>query len=76
MAANFDEIILFVAKSIDQQTCYKLLEFNKFKFVKKEGLVFAELESLMLTLNENYIVLLAGILEQHLEDFLNLQRNN
>jgi hypothetical protein len=34
----------------------------------RQGLVFLDIGTLYLTVNENYIVLLAGILEQHFED--------
>ena len=43
------------------------------ELVKLQGLMNLEVENVCVTLNENYIFFLAGILEQHFEDVINLE---
>jgi hypothetical protein len=43
------------------------------ELVKLQGLMNLEVENVRVNLNENYIFFLAGILESHFEDVINLE---
>lgn len=69
---NFNKFLIFIAKSMMQETLYPLLDIRYSNFISRLGLQAIECEKILLTLNENYILLLANLIDYHFEDTLNI----
>ncbi len=61
--ADLDVLHIFIAKSIEQIHKYDMIVVEDLELVKLQGLMNLEIENVCVTLNENYIFFLAGILE-------------
>lgn len=65
---KIDRSIVFVARNIEQQMKYNLLSFENIVLTKQSGISYALADQVKLTLNENYILLLANIVESQFDD--------
>eukprot|EP00347_Sterkiella_histriomuscorum_P015009 403358661 len=72
---DYDQIMLFIAKSQFQDAIYPLIQTQGFQMILGKGLKAIELQQLIITINENYILLLANLVEHHFEDSFQIMQN-
>ena len=73
MQLKFEEFKTFVARHIDQETKYPLLQVNNIS-VEQDGanilLCHLSVERIKVTLNENYVLFFTQIADHHLAHIL------
>jgi hypothetical protein len=69
---NLKEFKTFVAKQIDSERKFDFITAEAIDLVQSETQLVLDQKSLKISMNENFILMLASLAEYHLEDALTL----